>query len=186
MFPSSELTTARLRLRPFRAEDAAEVHAVWHDERFVQTAPIGYPYAKADLETAVEWCTTGVEQLRRNGKGAGFAVEPREGGRLVGHVALFDADWVTRVVEIHYWTAPWARGHRYAAEAAGAAARWALLDVGFARVSLLAATDNPASRNVAESAGFQFEGVLRRAGVKLDGRRADVAAYSMIREDLTG
>jgi RimJ/RimL family protein N-acetyltransferase len=186
MFPSAVLTTGRLRLRPFAVRDAADVHTVWHDDLFVQTAPVGYPYAKADLETAVEWCTTGVEQLRRDGRGIAFAVEPLSGGRLVGHVALFDANWVTRVAEIHYWTAPWARGHRYAAEAAGAAARWALLDVGFARVSLLAATDNPASRKVAESGGFRFEGVLRRAGVKLDGSRVDVAAYSMIREDLTG
>jgi RimJ/RimL family protein N-acetyltransferase len=99
---------------------------------------------------------------------------------------LFDVNWVTRVAEIHYWTGPWARGNGYAAEAAAAAARWALLDVSLARIGLFATTDNQASRRVAESAGFRFEGILRRAGMKRDGRRADLAAYGLIREDLAG
>jgi RimJ/RimL family protein N-acetyltransferase len=92
-----------------------------------------------------------------------FAVEPLEAGRLVGHVALFGADWTTKVAEIHYWTAPWARGKGYAAEAANAVARWALLETDMARISLHVAVENAASRHVAEAAGFQFEGVLRSA-----------------------
>jgi RimJ/RimL family protein N-acetyltransferase len=179
------LTSERLRLRPFEAADAADVHAVWQDERFVRTAPVGYAYANAGLETAVEWCTTGMEERRRAGEGVGFAVVPREGGRLVGHVALFGVDWTAELAEIHYWTAPWARGNGYAAEAAGAVARWALLDAGIARVSLHAAVDNAASRHVAEAAGFRFEGVLRSAAPTRGGNRVDAALYSMIREDLS-
>jgi RimJ/RimL family protein N-acetyltransferase len=100
VFPRVTVTSERLRLRPFEAADADDVHAVWQDERFIRTAPVGYPYAGAALETAVEWCTTGVEQRRRDGKGVGFAVEPLEAGRLVGHVALFAVDWTTKVAEI--------------------------------------------------------------------------------------
>ena len=119
MFPRAVLTSERLRPRPFEAADAADVHAVWQDERFVRTAPVDYPYTNADLETAVQWCTTVMEERRLGGKGVGFAVEPREGGRLVGHVGLFGANWTAKVAEIHYWTAPWGRGNGYAAEAAG-------------------------------------------------------------------
>jgi RimJ/RimL family protein N-acetyltransferase len=33
-------------------------------------------------------------------------------------LALFGTDWAAMIAEIHYWTAPWARGRGYAAEAA--------------------------------------------------------------------
>jgi ribosomal-protein-alanine N-acetyltransferase len=85
--------------------------------------------------------------------------------------------------EIHYWTAPWGRGHGYAAEAARAAAAWALRDRGFARVSLFAVVQNAASRKVADAAGFRFEGILRNAALTRAGR-ADLATYSLIPGDL--
>lgn len=184
VFPREVVTSDRLVLRPFEPADAADVHAAWQDERFVQSAPVGYPYAAADLETAVAWCTSGIEQRRLDGKGVGFATVPRTGGRLVGHVSLFSADWAARSADIHYWTAPWARGNGYAAEAAGAIARWALRAQGFARIALLADTGNTASRRVAETAGFRFEGVLRSLVPTRAGGRADMAVYSMIADDL--
>jgi len=184
VFPLEVVTTPRLALRPFEAADAPDVHAAWQDERFVQSAPPGYPYAAADLETAVAWCTTGIEQRRREGQGVGFAAVPRAGGRLVGHVTLFGADWAARSAEVHYWTAPWARGHGYAAESAGALARWALRAQGFERIALLVDTANTASRHVAEAAGYRFEGILRSLAPTRRGTRADMAVYSMIRSDL--
>lgn len=184
VFPRTVLTTDRLVLRPFTAADAADVHEAWQDEAFVRAAPVGYPYAAAGLPTAVAWCASGIEQRRLDGKGIGFALEPRTGGRLAGHVSLFGADWSAGTVEIHYWTAPWARGHGYAAEAAGAVARWALGEQGFERIHLQAATTNAASRRVAEAAGFRFEGVLRSLVPTRAGTRADMAVYGLVRADL--
>jgi ribosomal-protein-alanine N-acetyltransferase len=184
VFPRTVLTTGRLVLRPFRAADAPDVHAAWQDAAFVHSAPVGYPYAAADLPTAVSWCTTGMEQRRVDGKGVGFALQPRGGGRLAGHVQLFGADWTARTAEIHYWTSPWSRGHGYAAEAAAEVARWALADCGMERIHLQADTRNTASRRVAEAAGFRFEGVLRSLAPARDGFRADMAVYSLVRADL--
>jgi ribosomal-protein-alanine N-acetyltransferase len=183
-FPREVVTSPRLVLRPFEPGDAPDVHEAWQDERFVQSAPLGYPYAAADLETAVVWCTTGIEQRRLDGKGVGFAAVPRAGGRLVGHVSLFGVDWSAKSAEIHYWTAPWARGQGYAAEAAAAVARWALRAQGFERIALQADTVNVPSRHVAESAGFRFEGILRSLTPSRTGARADMAMYSLIRSDL--
>ncbi|MFI5910277.1 GNAT family N-acetyltransferase [Dactylosporangium sp. NPDC051541] len=183
-FPRTVLTTERLLLRPFTAADAPDVHEAWQDAAFVGSAPVGYPYAAADLPTAVAWCTGGIEQRRSDGKGIGFALAPRGGGRLVGHVALFGADWEARTVEIHYWTSPWARGRRYAAEGAAVVARWALTEVGLERVHLQADTANGASRKTALAAGFQFEGVLRNLTPTRSGVRADMAVYSLIPADL--
>jgi ribosomal-protein-alanine N-acetyltransferase len=183
-FPAAVLTTDRLVLRPFAAADAADVHEAWQDEAFVRSAPVGYPYAAADLPTAVAWCTTGIEQRRLEGKGVGFALAPRGGGRLTGHVSLFNADWTARSAEMHYWTAPWARGHGYAAEGAAAVARWALTECRLERIHLQADTVNTASRRVAEAAGFRFEGVLRSLVPTRAGTRADMAVYSLIPADL--
>jgi ribosomal-protein-alanine N-acetyltransferase len=69
-FPRTSLSTERLDLRPFETADAADVHAVWNDETYLRFAPVGLPTAGADLETAVEWCTTGVEAQRRAGTAA--------------------------------------------------------------------------------------------------------------------
>lgn len=184
VFTSEVLTSDRLILRPFTAADAPDVHAAWQDPRFVDAAPVGYPYAGADLATAVAWCTSGIEQRRLDGKGVGFAFVPRDGGRLAGHVSLFNADWAAGSAEMHYWTGPWARGRGYAAEAAAAVARWALTTQGFERIALQADTANTASRHVAQAAGFRFEGVLRSLVPARDGTRADMAMYSMIRADL--
>nr|BFE56964.1 GNAT family N-acetyltransferase [Dactylosporangium thailandense] len=183
-FPRTVLSTGRLLVRPFTAADAPDVHEAWQDAAFVDSAPVGYPYAGADLATAVAWCASGIEQRRLDGKGVGFALVPRDGGRLAGHVSLFGADWEARTAEIHYWTAPWARGRRYAAEGAAAVARWALAECGLQRVHLQADTANAASRRTAEAAGFQFEGVLRSLAPTRQGTRADMAVYSLIAADL--
>jgi ribosomal-protein-alanine N-acetyltransferase len=184
IFPRAVLTTERLLLRPFEATDADDVYEAWQDEAFVVAAPVGYPYAGADLPTARSWCATGIEQRRLEGKGIGFALAPLGGGRLAGHVSLFSADWAARSAEMHYWTSPWARGHGFAAEAASAVARWALDEQGFERIALQVDTVNTASRRVAEAAGFVLEGVLRSLAPSRRGARLDMAVYSLIAADL--
>lgn len=179
VFPLVTLRTDRLLLRPFREADAPDVHAVWHDDEYLRFAPAGLPIAGADLDTARRWCADGA----RPGRTASFAAVPFGTERLCGHVALFDADRATMICEIHYWVAPWGRGQGYAAEAARAVARWALRDLGFARVALHVVVGNVASRRVAETAGFRYEGVLRNAALTRTGR-GDLAVYSLIPADL--
>jgi RimJ/RimL family protein N-acetyltransferase len=182
-FPRVTLGTERLVLRPFEAGDAADVHAVWSDEVYLRFAPAHLPHAGADLDQAVEWCTRTAEDQRQAGKAVAFAGAERDGGRLACHVALFGTDWAAMITEIHYWTAPWARGRGYAAEAARAVARWALAEQGFARITLRTVTGNTASQKVAAAAGFRFEGVLRNAAWSRAGR-GDMAVYSLIPRDL--
>jgi ribosomal-protein-alanine N-acetyltransferase len=182
-FPRVTLPTERLVLRPFEAGDAADVHAVWSDEIYLRFAPAQFPHAGVGLDRAVDWCTRTAEEQRQAGKGVAFAGADRDTGRLACHVALFGTDWAAMIAEIHYWTAPWARGRGYAAEAARAVARWALTEEGFARITLRTVTGNTASHKVARTAGFRFEGVLRNAAWSRAGR-GDMAVYSLIPGDL--
>jgi [ribosomal protein S5]-alanine N-acetyltransferase len=182
VFPRVTLAAGRQVLRPFEASDAADVHVVWNDEEYLRFAPVGLRYANGSLEEAVEWCTNSAEQGRAAGRGIAFA--GIADGRLVCQVGLFGPDWTKMIAEIHYWTAPWARGRGYAAEAAKAVARWALAEREFARITLQAVTENTASLRVAERAGFVFEGVLRNGALSQAGR-GDYAVYSMIPADLS-
>ena len=183
VFPRVVLSTSRLLLRPFQAEDARDVHAVWNDEAYLRFAPAGLASAGADLDAAGRWCSQTAEEARIAGKSVSIAGSGRDGGRILCHVALFGTDWSAMIAEIHYWTAPWARGHGYAAEAARAVSRWALVEQGFVRITLKTVTGNTASRRVAESAGFRYEGTLRNAAWTRTGR-GDFAIYSLICGDL--
>ena len=83
--------------------------------------------------------------------------------------------------EVGYWTAPWARGHGYAAETAHALAEWAL-GLGAPRVHLFADVGNLASQAVARRAGYRQEGVVRSALAYRDGRRADAVLFGRLPE----
>jgi RimJ/RimL family protein N-acetyltransferase len=92
-------------------------------------------------------------------------------------------DWRARTTEIGYWVAPWGRNLGLATEATAAIARWVLVDCGFERLELRAATGNIASQRVAEKAGFVREGVARNAGIT-HGGRVDLVVFSLTRADL--
>ena len=81
--------------------------------------------------------------------------------------------------------ASWARGEGFAVEAVTAIARWLLLEQGFERLGLRAATSNFASQRVAGNAGFTREGVARNAGFTNAGR-VDLIVFSVVRSDLAG
>lgn len=182
VFPRATISTERLVLRPFEARDAPDVYATWNDDAYARFVPATLTVAHTDLEHAMKWCCRGVEEWRELGEGIAFAVEVIGEHRLAAHVSLFNADWSAMTIEIHYWTAPWARGNGYATDAVLAVARWALTECGFIRVALATVTANVGSRRVAERAGFQYEGTLRKAAVTAAGRE-DLAIFSLVADD---
>ncbi|MFB7947347.1 GNAT family N-acetyltransferase [Kitasatospora phosalacinea] len=112
-----------------------------------------------------------------------FAVTDAGSGQLLGTVGLKKTDWPTRVSEVGYWSAPWARGRGVTAEATRALGEWLLGEQGFQRLQLFAATGNTASQRVAEKAGFQREGILRNAGYVHAGL-VDLFVFSLVPGDL--
>ncbi|WP_158088790.1 GNAT family N-acetyltransferase [Thermoactinospora rubra] len=173
--PCQELRTKRLLLRRFTDADAPDLALIGADEltQAMTGVPRGYTEAHARAFMATS------ERMRLRGHGIAWAVAELAGGRLVANVDLRDVDWNHRVAEIGYMTAPWARGRGYAGEAARAVAEWLLREQGFNRLQLRAAPGNPASRRVAEKAGFVREGVMRRS---IQGQ--DMVLYSMVPSDL--
>jgi RimJ/RimL family protein N-acetyltransferase len=169
--------TARLLLRPPTLDDVDAVHRAMQDpgtQRWITAAPV--PYTPAD---ASAWLTS---TARQRAEGTGLPVVAEAGGAFVGTAGLALPGVRHLGPEIGYSVAPWARGHRYAAEMADGLARWAFAH-GAPRVHLVVDVDNPVSQAVAVRAGFTREGVVRGCLPLRDGGRADAVLFGRLAGD---
>jgi RimJ/RimL family protein N-acetyltransferase len=81
------------------------------------------------------------------------------------------------MAQIGYWVAAPVRGRGVASTAARTLCNFGFATLRLRRVELNAAVNNPASRRVAEKAGFELEGV-RRAWRTVAGVPTDFAVYA--------
>lgn len=116
------------------------------------------------------------------GTGATFSICDQKDACL-GHV------WVNLDLadsnrgSVGYWLLPEARGKGFATRSVQLISRWALGDLGLARLSLTTEPSNEKSLRVAQRSGFVREGVLRSyAGI--GGRRVDCVVFSLLPADL--
>ena len=100
---------------------------------------------------------------------------------VLGAVGLHAVDADHARAEIGYWTAPWARRRGVATRALRILSRWAVDDLGIARVELFAEPGNLVSQRVAIACGFE-RGDLVRGGIALRGRRRDVLRFTLRQE----
>ena len=95
---------------------------------------------------------------------------------VLGAVGVHAFDPEARRAEIGYWTAPWSRERGVATRGLTLLSRWALSELGLARLELYAEPANVVSHRVATAAGF-VRGDLVRGGITLRGRRRDVLRF---------
>jgi 8-oxo-dGTP diphosphatase len=177
------LVTERLTLRPYRAEDAAELHRLINDfEVCRQLALVPYPY---DRTKAAAWIDEAAEGLAR-GTAYHLAITGREGEKeyLVGGVGL-RLDAGARTAQLGYWVGKRYWGHGVASEAAGKLARWAMANLDLDEIHAHVATDNAASHAVLRRIGFKHVGGGREHFAT---RKAQlpVLRFAATRDDLFG
>lgn len=172
-----ELRTARLRLRPFRLEDARVVRELAGAREVAEnTLTVPHPYP----EGAAEAWIASLEPAFARGEMAAFAVTD-EDGELVGACGL-KLEPEDGIAEIGYWIGvPW-WGRGYASEAARAVVDFGFRDLGLHRIWARVFVRNPASVRVAENAGLRHEGTLRRNLRKGD-ELLDHHVHGILREE---
>lgn len=180
-FPALTVSTPRLLIRPLEQDDALRVSEFFADRQTQRWLPFTPPVD----ELAKAWCTTLADERRDTAAGDHYGVVRHEDGELVGCMWTDRTDWGARVTELSHIIAPAARGLGFATEASIAVAVDLISEHGFERVELRVAAGNSDSRQVAEKAGFTYEGMLRNAGT-VHGERVDLEMWSLIAPDLRG
>jgi RimJ/RimL family protein N-acetyltransferase len=179
--PHPPLSDGVVTLRPWGEDgDVEAITAACNDRaiaEFLDQLPS--PYTEDDARAYLEICREGWA----DGTQTNFAIT--DGGGPLGSVGV---RWVERdqgVAEVGYWMAAEARGRGLCTRAVRLVSRWVLTECDGERLQLRADEQNPASRKVAENAGFTQEGILRssRYNPRL-GRRVDFVMYSLLPAEL--
>jgi [ribosomal protein S5]-alanine N-acetyltransferase len=152
------LTTARLELRPMRAEDAIALLGVFGDP-VVLRAFDRRPFTPEEMRA---WVARNLQHQDRYGFGL-FTIVLRETGEVIGDSGLerMELDGITET-ELGYdlRSDHWGRG--LATEAAGAAKTHGIETLRLSRLISLVRTGNQRSARVAERIGMSLERELQR------------------------
>ena len=173
------LESERLSLRCPREDDAPAVLEAIRET--FDDLHAWLPWAER-LPTLEEQCVHAAASRRRFEASEDFTLYlfERAGGSFVGGSGLHRIDWSVPRFEIGYWVRASRQGRGYAAEVTRTLAAAAFERLGAARVEIRADPRNARSRRVAERAGFELEGVLRR-DVRHRGELRDTAVYARLR-----
>lgn len=153
-----EIETARLRLRPFRPEDAADLHAqVYGDADAMRYIADGTP-------RTLEETARIVQRFMEHGEQYGYtiwAVEKKTGNQFIGQCGLIHIQQ-TPDVELAYAYGKTHWGQGYATEAARACVRYAFEVVHLDVLIAIAYPQNAPSQNVMRKLGMQYQGIDNR------------------------
>lgn len=180
------LETSRLRLRPWRDDDAERIVETANDQQlrhFIPDSPL-----PRDTD-AVPAYLSHVHLMAANDVRLAWCVADPETDRALGNVALFEFDSPDEdaSAQVGYWAHPDARGRGVMSAAVALAADWSMRSssdggLGLRRLFLLTAVSNTASRRLAENAGFVHVGTERSAARIGDGEYVDNAIYDRLRD----
>lgn len=159
------LDTERLRIRPYRDDDAAGLHEVFGSPEVMKWTPS--PPSK-DLAETKERLGRTMAFTGRQPPGLGlWGLELRESGDFLGQVGLFPVEGKGPEIEVAYELAPRVWGHGYATEAARALIEYGFGELGLTRIVALILPANTRSRRVAEKCAMTLEGPGRFYGLDL-------------------
>jgi RimJ/RimL family protein N-acetyltransferase len=179
LYPDPPLSDGEILLRAMAEADLSAVVNACRDPEIVRFTKVPDGYTETDARAWRELS----ERQRRQGSGIVFLVISAARGELAGSIDLHGVEWEELRAKIGYWTAAEARDQGVATRAVRLLSRWALEDLGLARLEIDADVENIASQSVAEGAGFTREGVLRSHSQVKD-RRYDSVVFSLLPGDL--
>ena len=174
------LQTGHLLIRVARPGDGAMFNAAVL-ESLPELAPwLGWVTPAPTLAEAEAKCCAAHERFLRN-EDLMALFFTRDAGELVGGSGLHKADWTLRQFEVGYWGRSRFAGSGLMTEGVRALARHAIDVLGASRVFLTTDERNLRSRRLAERAGFEYEGTLRKDRLALDGQLRNTRVYAIVR-----
>jgi RimJ/RimL family protein N-acetyltransferase len=148
-----ELTTERLRLRPFRADDLDALEPILADEKMMEHYP--HPFSREESQL---WIERNRRRYREDGFGL-WAMELLETGDLIGDCGLVVQQFPERdEVEIGWHTKCELWGQGFATEAAREVVRYAFNELQLESLISMIVDENAPSRRVAEKLGMHVDG----------------------------
>jgi ribosomal-protein-serine acetyltransferase len=117
-------------------------------------------------------------------KGESLHLAIRLHGEMVGAVGYNTISTFNRSATIGYWLSEHVRARGLMSRAVRGLVGYGFAQRGLNRQVIAAATENHASRKVAERLGFRFEGIAREAEC-IYGRKVDHAVYAMLASEWT-
>ncbi|KAK7745068.1 hypothetical protein SLS53_003303 [Cytospora paraplurivora] len=186
------LTLPRVTIRPYHPTDAPQSAQQANDPAIAANMRNTFPspYALRDAEhfiNAVALARTSASPLQPAGIRLHYAICRSSDGAFVGGIGLKPLrDVEARTLEVGYWVGREHRGKGYATEAVRGLSGWAFAT--FPEVLRLEASvfeGNGASEAVLLKAGYQREGVRRKAVWKHD-RALDLVYLGLLREEWSG
>lgn len=172
------LTTERLRLRPFVAEDATALAELAGSESVADTMlDWPHPFSLANARSTIA-AQASVYQASR---AIHFAIERRDREGLIGGIELCALDNPHRCAELRFWIAEPEWGHGFASEATGAVLRFGFAELRLHRIDAMHLVRGEVAGAVLRKNGFAQEGILR-GRVRKSGRFEDVALCAVLGE----
>jgi ribosomal-protein-serine acetyltransferase len=169
-----------VQLLPARPELAPELFAVVDGSR--DSIAAWLPWAQATKNVGDERSfLSGMVEAALAKRTFMFVIQAD--GVVVGAIDLHNVDHESQHAEVGYFLAESARGQGITAAALRQLEHFGFGDLALNKITILAATDNLASRKVAEHAGYVLEGVEREEIKLLDGRYHDAARYSKLKRE---
>lgn len=172
-----ELADGQLRLRPWRAQDAAMLHEAVSESLTCLSPWLPWARHGYSPEDARHWVTD-CERAWLHGERYAFAILDAD-DRLLGGIGLDRLDRSTRSANLGYWVRQSRQRRGIATRACGMIAAFGFGALALQRIEILAAVDNHASRRCAEKAGACFSGILPN-GLIDEGQIRPAGLYSLL------
>jgi [ribosomal protein S5]-alanine N-acetyltransferase len=168
------LETARLRLRPYREEDIAELLPIIDTREVAATTlRIAHPYTEQDARDFLA--------LAREPGKIWLAITLRNDGKQIGGIGL-RVDDQHQHAELGYWLGLPYWGQGYATEAARELLRYGFEDLGLHRIFASHFKPNPSSGRILVKLGMHHEGCQREHLRKWD-QFVDSELYGILRQE---
>lgn len=177
------LTTARLRLRPFRDADVDDLWPFVSDPELTRMMSWAAHTDRSQTVAFVAWTKDGFAR----GSDVVWAIEVA--GRAMGCISLDGIQFAMRAwrvdhAELGYWIAPPLWGKGMMTEAAQAVVRCGFEALGLHKIYVRCITENVGSRRVIEKLGFRRVG-RHEDDVWRDGRWWSVLSYELTASEWT-